>query len=73
MGVLDRQFAKVIIGAALVDDILALVLIGIASGVAEGNLSAGTLVTGVAGIGLVLLGFAAARRAPAGCRRTGAT
>jgi Kef-type K+ transport system membrane component KefB len=63
MGVLDRQFAKVIIGAALVDDILALVLIGIASGVAEGNLSAGTLVTGVAGIGLVLLGFAAARRA----------
>lgn len=63
MGVLDRRFAKVIIGAALVDDILALVLIGLASGAAEGNLSAATLVTGVAGIGLVVLGFAAARRA----------
>ena len=63
MGMLDRRFAKVIIGAALVDDILALVLIGLASGVAEGNLSANTVIVGVAGIGLVLLGFAAARRA----------
>ena len=63
MGVLDRQFAKVIIGAALVDDILALVLIGLASGAAEGDVSANTVIVGVAGIGLVLLGFAAARRA----------
>ena len=63
MGVLDRQFARVIIGAALVDDILALVLIGLASGAAEGDISAGTVLVGVAGIGLVLLGFAAARRA----------
>jgi Kef-type K+ transport system membrane component KefB len=63
MGVLDQQFARVIIGAALVDDILALVLIGLASGAAEGDISASTVLVGVAGIGLVLLGFAAARRA----------
>ena len=63
MGVLDRTFAKVVIGAALVDDILALVLIGLAAGAAEGDLSANTLLVGVAGIGLVLLGFAVARRA----------
>jgi Kef-type K+ transport system membrane component KefB len=63
MGVLDRQFARVIIGAALVDDILALVLIGLATGAAAGDVSASTILVGVAGIGLVLLGFAAARRA----------
>lgn len=63
MGVLDRTFSRVVIGAALVDDILALVLIGLVVGAAAGSISAGTLVTGVAGIGLVLLGFAAARRA----------
>jgi Kef-type K+ transport system membrane component KefB len=63
LGVLDRTFARVIIGAALVDDILALVLIGLVTGFAEGDLSAGTLLVGVAGIGLVLLGILAARRA----------
>jgi Kef-type K+ transport system membrane component KefB len=63
MGVMDRTFAKVVIGAALVDDILALVLIGLAAGAAEGDLSAGTLLVGVAGIGMVLLGFVVARRA----------
>jgi Kef-type K+ transport system membrane component KefB len=63
MGVLDHRFARVIIGAALVDDILALVLIGLVTGLAEGDVSAGTLLVGVAGIGLVLLGFLAARRA----------
>jgi Kef-type K+ transport system membrane component KefB len=63
LGVMDRTFAKVVIGAALVDDILALVLIGLAAGAAEGDLSAGTLLVGVAGIGLVLLGFVVARRA----------
>lgn len=62
MGVLDRTFAKVVIGAALVDDILALVLIGLATGAAEGNVSVLTLVVGVAGVGLVLLGFVIARR-----------
>ncbi|HEU0245302.1 MAG TPA: cation:proton antiporter [Candidatus Limnocylindrales bacterium] len=63
MGVLDRPFARVIIGAALVDDILALVLIGLGTGAAEGDISASTILVGVAGIGLVLLGFVAARRA----------
>jgi Kef-type K+ transport system membrane component KefB len=63
MGVMDRTFAKIIIGAALVDDILALVLIGLAAGAAEGDVSAATLLVGVAGVGLVLLGFAIARRA----------
>jgi Kef-type K+ transport system membrane component KefB len=63
MGVMDRTFARVVIGAALVDDILALVLIGLAAGAAEGDVSASTLLVGVAGIGLVLLGFAVARRA----------
>jgi Kef-type K+ transport system membrane component KefB len=62
MGVMSRNFARVVIGAALVDDILALVMIGLATGVAEGDLSAQTLLVGVAGIGLVLLGFAVARR-----------
>jgi Kef-type K+ transport system membrane component KefB len=63
MGVMDRTFARVVIGAALVDDILALVLIGLAAGAAEGDLSASTLLVGVSGIGLVMLGFAIARRA----------
>jgi Kef-type K+ transport system membrane component KefB len=63
LGVLSRRWAKVVIGAALVDDILALVLIGIASGAAEGDVSATTVLVGVAGVGLVLLGFAVARRA----------
>lgn len=63
LGVLDRTFARVVIAAALVDDILALVLIGLATGFAKGDVSASTLLVGVAGIGLVLLGFLAARRA----------
>ncbi len=63
LGVMDRTFARVVIGAALVDDILALVLIGLVAGAAEGDLSASTLLVGVAGIGLVLLGFVVARRA----------
>lgn len=63
LGVLGWTFSRIVIGAALVDDVLALILIGLGVGVAEGNLSANTVVVGVAGIGLVLLGFAAARRA----------
>lgn len=63
MGVMDRTFARVIIGAALVDDILALILIGLAGGAAEGTLSIDAVLVGVAGIGLVLLGFVTARRA----------
>jgi Kef-type K+ transport system membrane component KefB len=63
MGVLDRTFSRVILGAAIVDDVLALVLIGIVSGAATGDLSASTLLVAVAGVGLVGLGFAIARRA----------
>ena len=63
MGVLDRTFSRVILGAAIVDDVLALVLIGVVSGAATGDLSASTLFVAVAGIGLVGLGFAVARRA----------
>ena len=43
MGVLDRTFARVILGAAVIDDVLALILIGIVSGAANGDLSASTL------------------------------
>ena len=62
-GVLDRRFARVIIGAAVIDDVLALVLIGIVSGAATGDLSATTLLLVVAAVGFVSLGFAIARRA----------
>lgn len=63
MGVLDRTFARVVLGAAVIDDVLALILIGIVSGAAEGDVSASTLFVAVAAFGLVGLGFAAARRA----------
>ncbi len=63
LGVMDEQFAKIVIGAALVDDILALVLIGLATGFLAGDVTAATLVVGIAGVGLVLLGFVVARRA----------
>jgi len=63
MGVLDRTFARVILGAAIVDDVLALVAIGLVSGLATGDVSASTLVVAVAGVALVGLGFAVARRA----------
>ena len=63
MHVLDRAFSRVILGAAVIDDILALLLIGVVSGVAEGNVSAeGTLVVVIAAVGLLGLGFGAARR-----------
>jgi len=63
MGVLDRTFARVVLGAAVIDDVLALVLIGLVSGVAAGDVSGSTLLVAVAAFGLVGLGFAAARRA----------
>jgi Kef-type K+ transport system membrane component KefB len=62
-GVLDRRFSRVILGAAIVDDILALVLIGVVSGAVTGDLSATTVIVAVAGVGLVALGFVIARRA----------
>lgn len=63
MGVLDRTFARVVLGAAVIDDILALILIGIVSGAATGDLSGSTILVVVAAFGLIGIGFAAARRA----------
>jgi Kef-type K+ transport system membrane component KefB len=63
MGVLNRAFARVVLGAAVIDDVLALVAIGIVSGLAAGDVSASTVFVAIAAIGLVGLGFAAARRA----------
>ena len=63
MGVLDRTFARVVLGAAVIDDVLALILIGLVSGVAAGDVSGSTVLVAVAAVGLVSLGFAAARRA----------
>jgi Kef-type K+ transport system membrane component KefB len=63
MGVLDRTFARVVLGAAVIDDVLALILIGLVSGAATGDLSASTLLVAVAAVGLVGLGFVAALRA----------
>jgi Kef-type K+ transport system membrane component KefB len=63
MGVLDRAFSRIILGAAIVDDILALLAIGLVSGLAEGDVSASTILVIVAGAGFVALGLAAARRA----------
>jgi Kef-type K+ transport system membrane component KefB len=67
MGVLDRAFARVILGAAIVDDILALLAIGLLSGFAEGELGIDTLLTLVAGLLFVGIGLALAplgRRLP---------
>jgi Kef-type K+ transport system membrane component KefB len=63
LGVLDQTFARVVLGAAVIDDVLALILIGLVSGFAEGDLSESTLFVAVAAVALVVLGFAAARRA----------
>lgn len=63
MGVLDRAYSRVILGAAIVDDILVLIAIGVVSGAARGELSATTLLVAVSAIGLLALGFAIARRA----------
>lgn len=63
MGVLNRAFARVVLGAAVIDDVLALILIGIVSGLAVGDLSESTLLVAVSAFGLVGLGFAVARRA----------
>ena len=67
MGMLDRAFARVILGAAIVDDILALLAIGVLSGLAEGDLGVDTILTLVAGLAFVGVGLALAplgRRLP---------
>jgi len=63
MNVISRPFARVILGAAVIDDVLALILIGLVSGAAEGDLSGSTFFVAIAAVGLVVLGFAAARHA----------
>lgn len=63
MGVLDRTFARIVLAAAVIDDVLALIAIGLVTGITSGDLSASTLFVAVAAVGLVGLGFAAARRA----------
>ena len=63
LGVLDRRFARIIIGAAVIDDVLALILIGIVSGAAVGDLGIATVGLIVGAVGFVALGFAIARRA----------
>ncbi len=61
--VLDKAFARVILGAAVIDDVAALILIGIVGGAATGDLNVFTIVLAASAVGLVLLGFAVARRA----------
>jgi Kef-type K+ transport system membrane component KefB len=61
--VLDRAFSRVVLGAAVIDDVVALILIGLVTGVTEGDLSASTVFVALAAVGLVVLGFAAARHA----------
>lgn len=62
-GVLDRRFARIVLGAAVVDDILVLVAIGFVSAFAIGTQIDRALVLGVSALGIVILGLAAARRA----------
>jgi len=67
LGVLDRAFARVILGAAIVDDILALLAIGLLSGLAEGDLGVDTILVLIAGLVFVGVGLALAplgRRLP---------
>jgi len=67
LGVLDRAFSRVILGAAIVDDILALLAIGVLSGLAEGELGVDTVLTLGAGLAFVAIGLALAplgRRLP---------
>jgi Kef-type K+ transport system membrane component KefB len=63
MGVLDRRFSRVVLGAAVIDDVLALILIGLVTGAATGDISGSGLVVIVSTVGLLGLGFVAARRA----------
>lgn len=63
MGVLSLAFARVVLGAAVIDDILALILIGLVTGVVAGDLSGSTVIVAVSAVGMVGLGLAAARRA----------
>jgi Kef-type K+ transport system membrane component KefB len=63
LGVLERPFSRVILGAAVIDDVLALILIGLVAGTADGDAAASSALVVVSAVGLVTLGFVAARRA----------
>jgi Kef-type K+ transport system membrane component KefB len=63
VGAMDTTFARIILGAAVIDDVLALIAIGVLSGLVAGNLSASTVLLVVSAVGLIGLGFAIARRA----------
>ena len=62
-GVLDADFTRVVLGAAVIDDILVLVLMGVVTGIVEGDGPAAAVVIVTAAGGLLVLGLAAARRA----------
>jgi Kef-type K+ transport system membrane component KefB len=59
LGALATSAGRVILGAAVIDDVLAMLILALASGLAAGNVSAGQLATlvglAVAFIGIVLL------------------
>jgi Kef-type K+ transport system membrane component KefB len=62
-GVLEATFSRVVLGAAVIDDVLVLLLMGVVSGVVAGSGPQAAIVIATAAVGLVGLGFAAARRA----------
>jgi Na+:H+ antiporter len=63
LGVLDRRFSRVILGAAVIDDILVLIAIGIVEGLTTGDTSTSAIGLVISAVGLLGLGFLAARRA----------
>lgn len=63
LGVLDRPYSRIILGAAVIDDILALILIGVVEGAAGGDASTSILPLIVGALGFVGVGLLTARRA----------
>ena len=63
LGVLDRRFSRVILGAAVIDDILVLIAIGVVEGLTTGDTSTSAIGLVISAVGLLGLGFRAARRA----------
>jgi Kef-type K+ transport system membrane component KefB len=63
LGVLDRRFSRVILGAAVIDDILVLIAIGVVEGFTTGDRSTSAIGLVISAVGLLGLGFLAARRA----------
>jgi Na+:H+ antiporter len=63
IGVLDRRFSRVILGAAVIDDILVLIAIGVVEGATTGDTGTSAIGLVISAVGLLGLGFLAARRA----------